>query len=148
MFKFFFCFHRGLCHICFQLWNKKALQNRLLLTLFITRLIKGFMNYWYGQELFKFLSVMTKWCCYFFIISKCYISWSRYTMKTETSLLQWFTIQIFKANVNLMVRSTKEVPQIKRITSYVNVQLSSKSSLCFLNLSSSKGQLSRKSYMK
>ena len=39
-----------------------------------------------------------------------YLSWSRNTMKTKTSLLRWFAIIFLKTTVNLLVRSTKQTP--------------------------------------
>ena len=46
---------------------KKTLQNRLPLTLIISK-PKAFIIYWLGQKLIKLLSFMKDWC-YFFIIS-------------------------------------------------------------------------------
>ena len=59
------------------------------------------------------------------------VSQSSYTVKIKTLLLQWFTTKPFKTTVNLIVRSTKN----KKVTSYVNVQLSFKSCFCFLSMS-------------
>ena len=65
---------------------------------------------------------------------QCNISWSSYTMKTKTSLFQWFVITFFKTDGTVIVRSTRQVPQIK-VASYVNNQLGSKSCQCFMNMS-------------
>ena len=65
---------------------------------------------------------------------QCNISWSSYTMKTKTSLFQWFVITFFKTDGVVIVRSTRQVPQIK-VASYVNNQVVSKSCQCFMNMS-------------
>ena len=89
-------------------------------------------------KLFKLLSLMKKWCCYFFIISLVYVL-MLYLMIFTHNENKSFTVtmiynHIFQNKYESNGKKHKASAEDKKVTSYAIVQLGTKSFLCFLNM--------------